>query len=157
MGKPKKTELVKLDVTQLRCDDESYTLLAICATCSDVRMAWLLNRTLRLNFKRVAEIAEGNINDEETITYPIFAAQHPALELTFVLLTNRQYGGQRLKEFNGVDYLLRISGRPDEEYMRKKSAAIRALNSVSACMTVDSIELKMHPKLTQTERYLSDI
>jgi hypothetical protein len=157
MAKQKKNELIKLDVAQLHCDDEVYALFAICATYSDLRMAWLLNHTLHIDFMHVADVAEDETCDEDAMTYPIFAARHPALELTFVLLTNRQHGGQRLKEFNGVDYLLRISGRPDEEYMREVSTAIRALHHVSACMTVDNLDLKMHPKLTQTECYLRDI
>lgn len=139
-------------------DVSTFSLLAIRAAESDTRMAWLLNRALRLDFVHCHDLCGrqpdnqpqptmfGGGKPEECRKFAVFCAASDILHRSYILVTNRQSSQALIKKLAQVDYLLKISGALPDNELSALGATIRAIPGVQACFAVFG-ELKSDPLL----------
>jgi hypothetical protein len=143
-------------------DVGAFSLLGICSTASDTRMAWLLNRALNLDFVHYRDLCGrepdklphptmfGEVKPEERRQFAVFCAADSMLHRSYILITNRQNSEALIKKLAQVDYLLKISEALQGAELAALGAAIRAIPGVQACFTV-ARELKGDPLLVTLE------
>ena len=118
-------------------NDEKFSLLAICAAESDTRMAWLLNRALRVDFVNKEDLHGAEV-DGQRRPFAVFEAVNAARELLYTLITIRQESEVLIKAYANVDFLLKFSRELEEEELQNIRSAIRLIPSVTACLDVSS-------------------
>ena len=126
-------------------NNDSFSLLAICAAESDTRMAWLLNRTLHVDFINKEDLHGAEV-DGHRRAFAVFEAEDEVQELHYTLITIRQESEVLIKEYANVDYLLKLSRELNAEELQSLRAQIRATPSVTACFDISS-DAKLHAGL----------
>jgi len=118
-------------------NDEKFSLLAICATESDTRMAWLLNSALHVDFVNREDLHGAEV-DGQRRPFAVFEAADEAHELLYTLITIRQESEVLIKAYANVDFLLKLSRELEDEELQAMRSAIRAIPGVTACINVSS-------------------
>ncbi|MDR0415189.1 MAG: IPExxxVDY family protein [Prevotellaceae bacterium] len=146
-------------------DSDGFSLLAICSAEPDVRMAWLLNRALHLDFVRRTPDLCGREPDEwqqqrtpldgekpeQAQLFAVFCAVSSVLRRTYILVTNRQGGELLIKELANVDYLLKIQEALPDDELTALGEAIRNIPDVPACIVITDDKIKSNPLLASLE------
>ncbi len=118
-------------------NDDKFTLLAICSTESDTRMAWLLNCALGLDFVNKEDLFGVEV-DGQRRPFAVFVAEDKVRELTYTLITIRQESEVLIKAYSNVDYLLKFSRELESEELQAIRSATRGISGVTACLDVSN-------------------
>ncbi|MDR2937796.1 MAG: IPExxxVDY family protein, partial [Prevotellaceae bacterium] len=84
---------------------EKFSVLAICASEPDTRMAWLLNRALYVDFVNKRDLLGAEVDGQRRL-FAVFEAEDEARELRYTLITIRQESEMLVKSYANVDFLL---------------------------------------------------
>ena len=121
-----------------------FTLIGIVAQEPDYRMAWLLNSTLQLNFKRIADFKPPSIavsKPPEQPGYAVFYSPLETHEAQFRLIGNKSHPQPCIKESEGFDFILQISNAPStfaEEWIKQ----LRKISAVQWCGILKNVSEK---------------
>ncbi|WP_438961465.1 IPExxxVDY family protein [Nonlabens sp.] len=144
------------------CDDEPYTLVGIHSTIEPYRMAYMVNKYLNLSFKRT--------DNDQDVTMPNFTVQYPVYKYedqvhyhTFYLTPNKYWatlntassnGGLfeneeetivktiLLKEYAGVDYIIKVEKDPAYFPLKKLINDITKIPQVITAYQLDHYAIK---------------
>ena len=132
--------MAKLVSKKIALDNhEKFSVLAICSAEPDTRMAWLLNRTLRLDFVNKEDLLRQEV-DGYRRPFAVFVAEDEVRELVYTLITIRQESEVLIKKYSKVDYLLKFSRELESEELQSMRSIIRAIPGVTACLDVSGDE-----------------
>ncbi|MDR1227325.1 MAG: IPExxxVDY family protein [Prevotellaceae bacterium] len=126
-------------------EDNRFSLVAISSCELPQRMAWLLNKTLHVDFENVTEL-QGKEVDGEKEQFPVFMSSSEFDDYALTLFTNKFNGQTLINSFPNIDYLLKISESLDDDTLRNSCASIRSIEGVTICTPVPD-DKKIHPTL----------
>lgn len=128
----------KLDLDLSEAD---FLLIGICSQSRDYRLVWHLNQHMRLNFKR-----ENDISDKPDF-YSCFSCVDGNTGLKYYLCQNKNKGKTLFKEFQQIDFVLAIEGKPEHEEFIGLMKKIKKSEAVLAVYKLD-------PELVRHKLYL---
>lgn len=132
--------------------DDNYYLIGIHSVLEDYRMAFLLNKFFKFNFKKASyslDVKNENFNS----FYSIFEYTNKELALDWFLINNSYKAVAKstnsglfneseiithlLPEKKRIDYFLKIEGDADSEYIEE---SIKKINTISQVLTSYEIQ-----------------
>ena len=143
-------QLYSLDVDDY--SDDNYYLIGIHSVLEDYRLAFLLNKYFKYNFRKATynlDVKNKNFNS----FYSIFEYTNKELALDWFLISNSYKAVAKstnsglfneseiithlLPEKKKIDYFLKIEGDVDSEYIDK---SIKKINTISQVLTSYEIQ-----------------
>jgi hypothetical protein len=143
-------------------EQEPYILMAIHSTIEPYRMAFLINKHLRLSFRRT-EVDQDILQQAYTANYPVYKYFDQEQNAAFYLIPNKCWGTSNLetasqglfnneesskvktlliKEYGTVDFLLKIE--KDEDYfpLKKLLNTLGEIPQVISVYQLDTFKIK---------------
>lgn len=144
--------------------EHDYTLIGIHTSLEDYRLAYLLNKTLNIQFRRYKEDLD-LIEKSEKSSFSIFIFDDIKNMTTWTLISNKNIPTENISEPTDslfgrvqksvflipekrtVDYLIRIDGIFPATYTKSIIETIKKINHIITLYTIDPLDLKSRDHL----------
>ncbi len=144
--------------------EHDYTLLGIHTSLEDYRLAYLLNKTLSIQFRRYKEDLDLFENSAKS-SFPIFIYDDKKNRTTWTLISNKNIPIESLSETTDslfaseqksvflipekrtIDYLIRIDGIFPDSFTKSIIEVIKKINNIMTLYTIDPMDLKSRDHL----------
>lgn len=117
---------------------EPLMILGLISSENDIKLAWVLNNLLKIQFVRVSE---------ETFLEKICTNQcaiYQAHEKNFLLslIANKPLPKRPFEEFKKYDYILVVSGEKDEHFLNHIKSSLKKEACITAAFDISLKEIK---------------
>lgn len=147
--------------------EEDYQLLAIHSSLEEYKLAYFLNKQLKINMSRARVDLDFNHGPVEA-TYPLYIFKEPAQYRNYYLIKNKYKGPVKkivssgslfveeeftpqityfIPEYKDVDFFLKIEEDPDPEKLLEYLNKISLIPNIVTVYTVDANMLKSKKNL----------
>lgn len=115
----------------------NFELIGINSREKDFRLAWFINREMKWSLERLKpyRLETKDQNSEHELFKYVSEESH----YTIHLISNRSLQGVLIPEYAQLEYLLKVEGREDIDYLVKE---IRKINNVLAAFHLSQENLK---------------
>jgi hypothetical protein len=144
--------------------EHDYTLIGIHTPLEDYRLAYLLNKTMGIQFRRYKEDLD-LIERSEKSSFSIFIFDDKKNMTTWTLISNKSIQTETptasagslfaneqksvflIPEKRMVDFLIRIDGIFPDKFIKEIIDSIKKINTIIALYTIDPLDLKSRDHL----------
>lgn len=127
------------------------TILGISCQLKDYRLAFFLNRDLRLNLVRLDDLPVYSEKEDALFEFPLYTCFEPERRHSYYLLGNNNAGNKMIPNYKQADFLLMLKGQADGE---KLVALMTGLRKISGIQMVFQLE---NDKIKNLEGIMSDL
>lgn len=127
---------------------EQFFVICIASHQNHYRLSWGLNKTLGLYFQKTQDL-EINVEKSEVKQYfSRYVSPGDNLEVSWNLISNKSEQGHLLKDQKNIDYILKIEGEVDEEFVQTIVQKLRKQEMIITAFELKPLSSVQHKKLT---------
>ena len=128
--------------------DLDFVLIAITSAQKDYRICYLVNKYLKFNFVRVADL-EVNIhpNSAQPVPFTMFEYFWESSETSFYFIANRGADGLLIPEMREADYFLMIKNYIDDRELNDIISGLNKIPEIVAAIKIDPKKIKSRENL----------
>jgi hypothetical protein len=127
------------------------TIIGISCQLKDYRLAFFLNRDMRLNLVRLEDLPVYSEKEDALFDFPLYTCYEPERRLNYYLMGNNNAGNKMIPAYKQADFLLMLKGQADNE---RSAALISGLRKIGGIQMVFQIE---NDKIKNLEGVMSDL
>lgn len=126
-----KKKQVKLEIPV-----EQASYYAISCSSSLHQLSWELNAKVRIDLRENFSISLGGVE------FPTAKDEHSSIDKTILIVKNRVGSSILIKELPNIDYVVKIQGSHQKDFIKGFIAEIKRFASVVAAIPVDAAKVK---------------
>lgn len=126
-----KKKQVKLEIPV-----EQASYYAISCSSSLHQLSWELNSKVGLDLRENISISQGGVE------FPATKDEQSSHDRSVLVVKNRMESSILIKELPNIDYMLKIQGNHQKEFIKGFIAEIKKFASVMAAIPVDAAKIK---------------
>ena len=131
-----------LSKTVLRSEfNYQYHAIGIASAVRDYRIAWLLNNSLNIDFKKEEDIALDVREEAKKVTFSVYSYFKEEDRIKYLLVSNKALGGILLKGYKNIDYLLLVEGKVEDQFILDTRKRLRELPDVQMELLIEKKEM----------------
>ena len=112
--------MAKKKVYKLILEPENdFKLIGIASHENDYRLSWALNKCFGFELAKVNDFHINHPKLKIDVNYSMYEFYDDNSELAYHLISNKSEKGFLLPEIKNIDFIMRISGHPDQETRRR--------------------------------------
>jgi hypothetical protein len=119
--------------------NEPFVLLGLISTESAIKTCWHINNTLNIALSQSEPIYRTTSYSQE---YPVFSFTDEEIYLKYSLIINRIDNYQLLPSLKNVDYLLKLTGNTNADFIKNIVIKLRSANVASNIMLIGIDKIK---------------
>lgn len=130
--------VVKKKIHKLAIQIENdYSLIGIASHENDYRLSWAINQSLGLDLKKCDDLVINHPKHKINIDYSLYNFDDEDKYLTYDLISNKSEKGFLISEMKNIDFVLRISGSPDQDLLNDLVSNIKKIDIVITAFLID--------------------
>ena len=126
---------------------EDFRIICIASHQSDYRLSWAINEALNLGLQKAQDLAVKNPKGQTVQQFAKYAFEKTNQAYKYFLIANKSTQGFLLPDMKNIDYLLKVEGDVDEDYLSSAIDRIRKINFVIIAFELEKIPEKHKKKL----------
>ncbi len=119
-----------------------FELIAVSANVKGYRMAWLLNKALKIDFCRQRDFEFSNPSAGRFSRHEIYLFEDHLNYLDYVLISNKDTGAILIPELKAADFLLMIRGSNAPMHLDDIYLKVRNAPEIQTDFKVDAEKIK---------------
>ena len=128
-------------------DDFSFFLAGISSHENDYRLSWAINTHLKMALKRMDNLQIHNPRIKQDQEFSMYQYDDPETLMHYNLIDNRCDNGFLLEEMKNIDYILKITGEADKNFMVHLITKLKKIDIITTAFIINPAELKSRKKL----------
>jgi hypothetical protein len=128
-------------------EEYDFKLIGITSHENDYHLCWKINQILDLRLVRLEDLHIFNSKFKISQDYSLYHYSNEDSMAEYHLISNRCENGFLLEELRNIDFLLKISGDMDEQFLNNLLGSLRTIEGVTAAFELDPSQLKSREKL----------
>jgi hypothetical protein len=118
------------------------SIVGISCQLKDYRLAYFLNRDMRLNFVKQSDLPVFFEKEEVLIEFPLFTCYDAERRLNSYLIGNNNGNIKLVTAYKQADYFLLSKGQTDSERSPGFNSGIRKINGVQLVFDIETNKIK---------------
>jgi len=128
--------------------DLDFVLIAITSAQKDYRICYLVNKYLKFNFVRVADLdVHIHPNFTQPVPFAMFEYHWESSETSFYFIANRGADGLLIPEMREADYFLMIKNYIDDRELNDIVTGLNKIPEIVAAIKIDPKKIKSRENL----------
>jgi len=128
-------------------DEFNFILVGISSHENDYRVSWAINQHLKMSFKRTGNLQIHNPRTGDDQEFSLYRYNEPDTQLHYDLFSNRCDNGFFLEDMKNIDYILKISGDANKNFIAQLLNKLRKIDILTTAFEIDPLSLKSKKKL----------
>lgn len=138
----------KKKIHKLAIEIESdYSLIGIASHENDYRLSWAINKSLGLDLKKKEDLTLDHPKNKILINYSLFIFDDENNYITYNLISNKSEKGFLIPEMKNIDFVLRVSGSPDQNLLNDLLFKLKKIDIVITAFQINEVSEKLRKKL----------
>lgn len=138
----------KKKIHKLAIEIESdYSLIGIASHENDYRLSWAINKSLGLDLKKKEDLTLDHPKNKILINYSLFIFDDENNYITYNLISNKSEKGFLIPEMKNIDFVLRVSGSPDQNLLDDLLFKLKKIDIVITAFQINEVSEKLRKKL----------
>lgn len=140
--------VAKKKIHKLAIEIESdYSLIGIASHENDYRLSWAINKSLGLDLKKKEDLTLDHPKNKILINYSLFIFDDENNYITYNLISNKSEKGFLIPEMKNIDFVLRVSGSPDQNLLNDLLFKLKKIDIVITAFQINEVSEKLRKKL----------
>ncbi|PLX11705.1 MAG: IPExxxVDY family protein [Marinilabiliales bacterium] len=132
--------MAKKKIHKLLLDDEGdFTLIGIASHENDYRLSWAINKFIKLELVKCEDLKINHPKHNIEINYSMYNYSDMNNYINYDLISNKSEKGFLLPELKNIDFILRVSGYSDIDYLSKLLIRLKKIDIVITEFKIDTI------------------
>ena len=128
-------------------EEYDFKLIGITSHENDYHLCWKINQSLDMHLVRLEDLHVFNSKFKINQDFSLYHYSDEDTMAEYHLISNRCENGYLLEELRNIDFLLKISGDMDEQFINNLLSRLRTIEGVTAAFELDPSQLKSREKL----------
>lgn len=134
----------KKKIHKLAIEIESdYSLIGIASHENDYRLSWAINKSLGLDLKKKEDLTLDHPKNKILINYSLFIFDDENNYITYNLISNKSEKGFLIPEMKNIDFVLRVSGSPDQNLLDDLLFKLKKIDIVITAFQINEVSEKL--------------
>jgi hypothetical protein len=126
---------------------EDFRVICIASHQSDYRLSWALNEALSLGLQKAQDHSVKSSKGQVVQEFTKYAYEKASQSYRYYLIANKSSQGFLLPDMKNIDYLFKIEGEVEDDFLNDAIAKIRKINFVIIAFELEKIPEKHKKKL----------
>jgi hypothetical protein len=128
-------------------DEFNFLLIGISSHENDYRVTWAINQHLKMAFKHADNLQIHNPKTDDEQEFSLYRYTDHKTQLHYDLFSNRCDNGFFLEEMKNIDYILKISGDANKNFIVQLLNKLKKIDILTTAFEIDPLSLKSKKKL----------
>ena len=127
--------------------ENDYSLIGIASHENDYRLSWAINKSLGLDLKKNEDLTLDHPKHKIIINYSLYTFDDENNYITYNLISNKSEKGFLIPEMKNIDFVLRISGSPDQDLINDLVSNLKKIEIVITAFSINKVSDKLRKVL----------
>jgi hypothetical protein len=118
------------------------TIIGISCQLKDYRLAFFLNRDIRLNLVRLDDLPVYSEKEDALFEFPLYTCFEAERRLNYYLMGNNNAGNKMISAYKQADFLLMVKGQNDNAKSASLITGIRKISGIQMVFLLDNDKIK---------------
>ncbi|NOQ23996.1 MAG: IPExxxVDY family protein [Bacteroidales bacterium] len=123
--------------------ENDYSLIGIASHENDYRLSWAINKSLGLDLKKSEDLTLDHPKHKITINYSLYIFDDENNFISYNLISNKSEKGFLLPEMKNIDFVLRVSGSPDQDLINDLVFRLKKIEIVITAFPISEVSDKL--------------
>lgn len=128
-------------------EEYDFKIIGITSHENDYHLCWKINQSLDLHLVRLEDLHTFNIKFKINQDFSLYQYSDEDTMAEYHLISNRCENGYFLEELRNIDFLMKISGDMDEQFISDLLSRLRTIEGVTAAFELYPSQLRSREKL----------
>jgi len=124
-----------------------FQLIGITSHDNDYHICWKIDQSLDMHLIKLENLHIYNNKFKISQDFSLYHYYDEDTVTEYHLISNRCENGFLLEEIRNIDFLLKISGDTDEQFLNDLTQRLRVIEGITAAFELDPSQLKSREKL----------
>lgn len=127
--------------------ENDYSLIGIASHENDYRLSWAINKSLGLDLKKSEDFTLDHPKHKILINYSFYVFDDENNYITYNLISNKSEKGFLIPEMKNIDFVLRVSGSPDQDLINDLVFNLKKIDIVITAFLISELSDKLRKVL----------
>lgn len=123
--------------------ENDYSLIGIASHENDYRLSWAINKSLGLDLKKSVDLTLDHPKHKITINYSLYIFDDENNLISYNLISNKSEKGFLIPEMKNIDFVLRVSGSPDQDLINDLVFSLKKIEIVITAFSIHEVSDKL--------------
>jgi hypothetical protein len=123
--------------------ESNFSLIGIASHENDYRLSWAINKTLGLDLKKTEDLTINHPKHKINIEYSLYNFEDENNYIVYDLISNKSEKGFLVSEMKNIDFILRISGSPDQDLIDDLLINLKKIDIVITAFSINNLPEKL--------------
>jgi hypothetical protein len=123
--------------------ENDYSLIGIASHENDYRLSWAINKSLGLDLKKNEDFTIDHPKHKITVNYSLYIFDDENNYITYNLISNKSEKGFLIPEMKNIDFILRVSGSPDQNLLNDLLFKLKKIDIVITAFLINEVSDKL--------------
>lgn len=124
--------------------ENDFSLIGIASHENDYRLSWAINKYLNLDLVKVNDLSVSHPKHKISVNYSMYSCEDTNNYFLYNLISNKSEGGFLLPEMKNIDFVLRISGSPDMDFIQEILTKLKKIDIIITAFLIDGLTGKLN-------------
>jgi hypothetical protein len=124
-----------------------FRIVGITSHENDYHICWNINQSLGISLNKLDDLHVYNNKFDVSQDFSLYKYYDEDTMTEYHLISNRCDNGFLLNEIRNIDFILKINGELDDQYLNNLILKIRSIEGITAAFELDPANLKSREKL----------
>ncbi len=137
--------VTKKKIHKLAFEFESdFSLIGIASHENDYRLSWAINKSLNLELIKVEDLSLNHPKHKISTNYSMYYFDDENNYISYNLISNKSEKGFLMPEMKNIDFILRISGYPDTNFLDELVINLKKVDIIITAFLIDDLKEKLN-------------
>lgn len=137
--------VAKKKIHKLAFEFESdFSLIGIASHENDYRLSWAINKSLDLDLIKVEDLLLNHPKHKIEINYSMYSSDDTNNYIAYHLISNKSDKGFLIPEMKNIDFVLRISGLPDTDFLNGLLSSLKKIDIIITAFLIKDISGRLN-------------